>query len=881
MPSRQELRTAFRQKKAISPLYTAGPVVVTDDGHFLFSCVQEDVLVTQLETGVEQRRFSGDSTAVTALAISPASRHFVSISAALTLRIYELDIQSEPLNFSIKSTRQIAKAHDAPVHVLQVDPSSNLLASGSADGLVKVWDLVRGYVTHSFAGHGGILSALTFYVSPSVSQSSIHLVTASVDTRIRVFNLSSQQSRGSSKPLAVLEGHNSVPRGLCVSSDGKWLLSGGRDSLVMVWDFASITDVSQGNTAKGKKAKGKLLQTIPVFERVEAVGLLDPETAGTQSSLRFFTGGEKGNIRIWDLQSGKVVSTLGEPLESGSEDQEEQQGIVSMSHLRACDMLVSVHADQNIIFYSISTGSVTRQLVGFNDEIVDCTFLSPRDDERDSHLALATNSALIRVYDVSSLDARILAGHADIVLSLDTSSDGRTLGSGSKDKTARIWMPPQDSNEPWRPVAVCEGHTESVGALAFARKTSGTSTVPDFLFTGSQDRTIKMWDLSPLRSESTASTPLKLRSLTTQKAHEKDINSLDVSPDNSLLASGSQDKTIKLFQITYSSSSKSGDIKLLGTCKGHKRGVWSVRFSRTERVLASGSGDKTIRIWSLDDYTCLKTLEGHTNSVLRVDFINAGLQVVSSASDGLVKLWNVKDEHCVTSMDNHEDKVWALCVSHDERTIVSGAADSVVTFWKDCTEEEREEKAKSQAHIILKEQDLSNYLALHDYKNAILLALALNQPRKLLAIFNSVRDSAQETEPKSISGDLRLDDAIRTFSGPDLVLLLWHIRAWNVNARTSGVAQFILHAILKLRPFGEIVAAYEIYQKETTAGQLESIGKDKIKIQDVLEGLIPYTERHLNRLDRLVQESYVVDLILGEMDNGLELDEMDVDEVKV
>lgn len=187
-----------------------------------------------------------------------------------------------------------------------------------------------------------------------------------------------------------------------------------------------------------------------------------------------------------------------------------------------------------------------------------------------------------------------------------------------------------------------------------------------FMFTGSQDRTIKMWDLSsvPLTTSAGAGASqaqaLKCKSLATHKAHDKDINSLDVAPNDRLLVSGSQDRTAKVWEIDYVYSGNKvvrGEIRLVGTCKGHKRGVWAARFGRAERVLATGSADKTIKLWNLEDFTCVKTFEGHTNSVLRVDFLNAGLQLVSSGSDGLVKLWNVREEVCVTTMDNHEDKV--------------------------------------------------------------------------------------------------------------------------------------------------------------------------------------------------------------------------------
>ena len=242
----------------------------------------------------------------------------------------------------------VGRAHDAPVHVCTVDPTSTYLASGSADGVVKVWNILGGFVTHVFKGHGGVVSALAFNYPQNMSSVTrnqvMHLISASVDTRIRIFNLTqgASTSSGGGKPEAILEGHVSVPRGLDVSPDGRWLVSGGRDSVVLIWDLLSKSSATT-TASKGKKKKvtadvstPTLFKTIPTLERVEAVGFLrlDDETLWQTktglSNLKFYTGGEKGVIRLWDAETAKVTQELGKEHTTSSEDMEEQRQITNI-----------------------------------------------------------------------------------------------------------------------------------------------------------------------------------------------------------------------------------------------------------------------------------------------------------------------------------------------------------------------------------------------------------------------------------------------------------------------------------------------------------------------------------------------------------------------
>jgi U3 small nucleolar RNA-associated protein 13 len=175
-----------------------------------------------------------------------------------------------------------------------------------------------------------------------------------------------------------------------------------------------------------------------------------------------------------------------------------------------------------------------------------------------------------------------------------------------------------------------------------------------------------------------------------------------------------------------------------------------------------------------------------------------------------------------------------------------------------------------------------NYLSLNDYRKAIQLALAMEQPGRLLSMFRNLRStSSAEPEnafdllssPSSITGHPSVDEVIRTLSGSDLAKLLRYVRDWNANAKTSEVAQNVLYAVMKLRSAEDVMKAFgdEAGEIALASGTFESSkpGVGGTALKELMDAIIPYTERHLARIERLVQDSYVVDYILGEMDDGM------------
>lgn len=219
--------------------------------------------------------------------------------------------------------------------------------------------------------------------------------------------------------MAVLDSHVSVIRGLDFSADGHTLISGSRDKVVNIWDMKTHS----------------LKSTYPVYETLETVGSITPQADLTcygskfQKAELFYTAGDKGVIRLWSMNTGELVAEQ-------VPEKNSKHTITDVIYAKSSQGLAAITNDQNILLYSISESlRRVKQIVGYNDEIVDVRFIGENDD----HLAVATNSEQIRVFNVNSQDCDLIYGHSDIVICLERSKDGSVLVSGSKDKTARLW----------------------------------------------------------------------------------------------------------------------------------------------------------------------------------------------------------------------------------------------------------------------------------------------------------------------------------------------------------------------------------------------------------------------------------------------------------
>ncbi|KAI8922975.1 WD40-repeat-containing domain protein [Entophlyctis helioformis] len=787
----QPFSNDFKVTGTIESIFTGGKAALAPGAGRLLTTYGDDLIVTSLESGERLLRIKGESNAVTCFALKPDASH---------------------LSF---------KAHEAPVLAMDFDATSTLVATGSADSTVKVWDVDRGYCTHNFRGHGGIVSVVKFHPDPE----RLTLVSGSDDCKICLWDLQERTC------TAVFSSHVSVIRGLDFSPDGSMLYSGARDKVINTWDLDKL----------------ELVKTTPVFESVEALSVVRYTGAGNGSTHAICTGGDKGILRLWDMQSGELIF-------QETREPNARHEIVGIVYDDATGTIVSVTSDQNLLFYAESSQEESseeapgltrvKQIAGYNEEVLDISFVG----EEERHLAVVTNTEQIRVYDLETRDCDIVYGHSDTVLALAASTDGRLVISGAKDRTAMLWRVDmsQPSKDRFQPLATVAGHTEPVTAVAVSRRATAppsgatfTSAAAGFVITGSQDRTIKVWDLKSIENG-------KPKARYTFQAHDKDIQSVAVAPNDRMFASAGLDKVAKLWNVA--------DGSLVGTFKGHKRGIWCVRFSPVDQVIATTSTDKTIKLWNIHDFSC--TFEGHLNTVLNVWFLSAGMQLMSAGSDGLLKVWTIKDNECVATLDNHEDRIWGLAVNQSESRVVSGSSDSTITLWTDVTVQEKEEQAQEDAGRIVKEQDLKLFLLRKDYRNAVLLAMQLDQPYRILTILSDVHHQAPDAD--TVTGSRQLDKLFKELAPADLERILLYIRDWNTNSKHVQVTQGLLYLLLRA------------YSPDVITGLP--------KAKEILESLLPYTERHYTHASEMLKKSQVLDYTLQCMDNLLAIGDDDDDD---
>lgn len=554
------------------------------------------------------------------------------------------------------------KGHTGTVNSVAFSPDDKQLASGSADNSIKIWDIASGREKQTLSGHTLFVSSVAF------SPDGRLLASGSGDQSVKLWDIATgRELRTLAAGMPALAG---IPLSVAFSRDGKMLATGAQ--LVKLWDVTS----------------GNAIRTIRV---TESNAPMERPIAFSYDGSVLATGG--GGVKLWDATTGKALRTFPGDARalSFSPDQKTIAG-----------------ADGTAIkLWNVATGQELQTLEGSQLGVDSVTFSADG-----KLLAVGNSDNTVALWDSANRQqVRVLKGHVAAVATVAVSGDDKVLASAleagvagiRRNDTIKIWDPVTGqlvrsltgrnsgqsiglSNDGTRLVSGSFGNTVSVWNVAQS-EAQRTITVPresrfvpdrvalssdgKLIAAGGRDDAIKLWDAGTGRE------------LFTLRGHRKSIRELAFSPDNKLLASASQDADIKVWSVATGQE--------VSTLTAHSEGVIALAISSDGKKLASGSQDRTILIWDIESGEPDAAYTGHQEWVNAVAFSPDGKKLASGSVDGEIRIWEVRTrgpqgepqmiQRPLQTLAGHKGSVNSLTFNSDGKLLVSGSSDASMKLW--------------------------------------------------------------------------------------------------------------------------------------------------------------------------------------------------------
>lgn len=271
----------------------------------------------------------------------------------------------------------------------------------------------------------------------------------------------------------------------------------------------------------------------------------------------------------------------------------------------------------------------------------------------DGHLiASGSSDFTIKIWDSeTSAEVWTLQGHSGEVSAIAFSPSGHHIASGSSDCTIKIWDA-ETGTEIW----TLQGHINEVWSVSFDGE-------GEFITSKSDDDIVKTWDVGTGACISTSKDSIKSKHYRLVFSSDKRRTAYFFANFDTVFISDEQDVTEDLF------------------LSGHSKPVTSVCFSPDNRLIASASDDRTVKIWDAKTGNELSTLLGHTRPVLSVCFSFDTNRIASGSSDTTIKIWDVESSTEVSALQSPAEFpriVSSVALSLDGRRIASGSQDGTI-----------------------------------------------------------------------------------------------------------------------------------------------------------------------------------------------------------
>lgn len=498
----------------------------------------------------------------------------------------------------------LQSGHTGSITAIAFSPSGRVLASSSDDQTVKLWEIPSGIEVRTLVGHLDTVQAIAF------SPNGRWLASTSYDKTIKVWDATNGTE------YRTMRNPTDMPF-LNVSFDpkSKWVVSVDADGEgVTFWDFV----------------KGEI---------VKSLFLRNPDIISTSFSADghwFCQGGTDGSWKVWDVVSGREVSSL------PGNNKPASKILSAIALSRDGRWISSGGYASSIHVWEVSTG---REVSSLTDRVPsgDGNSFSPDG----THLASTVDDKTIVIWNIASRrEERTFTDPSGIKL-VAYSPDGKWLAASTEDDNVELWE-------------VATGAKHSTSATQFGLVTSVRFS-PDghWLASSSTDNTARLWDLGTGRQQHS------LRNTGV-------VNAVAFSPDSRWLVSGGGGQFLSRSEVD--AKVRLWDVKT-GAEKyafpGHSRSVLTVAYSPDGHWIASGSEDDTVKVWNTATMSEEHTLKGHYASVTSVNF-GADSRWVAAVAGGTgsgVRLWDTLSGKALSEPFTNQSEGEAVAFSPDGRWV--------------------------------------------------------------------------------------------------------------------------------------------------------------------------------------------------------------------
>jgi WD40 repeat protein len=496
--------------------------------------------------------------------------------------------------------------HGSQVNALVFHKNGTILASGGGDSNVKIWNLVTGTSIQLPDSHVGAVNSVAF------SPNGTLLASCSTDQTINLWNVDDGFS-----VLDPLTGHFNSVNALSFSPNSSLLASGSSDTDIFIWDMKS-------NSGSPRK-------------------ILDNHTSSVDSIVfssdeQFLVSGSgfpENNLTIWNGTTGDLLHSI----------DAHQAGVRSVDIDPMCQIIASSSADGSVKLWNLTSKIEIRNMTRHSGEVKSVSF-----NNDGMLLASGSTDQSVKIWNLNiGVEIDILKSHTDSVLTVQYSPNGSLIASGSEDKDIKLWNATTGDyiNE------INNAHGNRIKTLDF----SPNSTL---IASGSIDNFIKIWNVNT-------------RTLIHTFELDVDIESVAFHPNGSTLVTGSTDDIIRFWDVD------SGDSLVNLTNNGGD--ILSLDFSSNGDYLIAGLGNNMTKIWKLAPLEPILTLNNHTNEVVSVAFSPDGKYFATGSKDKSVLIYNAITYELIHNLTGHSNQIRAITFSPDGTALSTSADDQTIRIW--------------------------------------------------------------------------------------------------------------------------------------------------------------------------------------------------------